>query len=704
LSKIGLNPSHGRRFFAFGLATSSFMLPHQAAAHGAWLGNGTFDFNAATVSLLQSNVNAGLGGFQTGDFITVEAAFPVIVNGTLSGPGGYVTFYIPAGTQVSGAWIIDAVGSPIPARTATSALSGEGTNMGWGPLGQKAFVTGVIGWNPLTLPSGCTDTSLGVAYTAANCTSSMAYVYGDTGLFYSTRADTAMFASGATTILLTNGYQTSPSSNLPWPSVGGAGNARVHNKWDAVQTNAFGASAIIANGFSTAEETLINSNGRGSTPHNAGSPVAGPDSGLPWDRYASTGPWNRISYSGSCFAGGISNKAANGVGSVLPTSPAVTTVNSVSACTPSLAGTTMSDLSPLTPLANAVRFAVGGITNGETHRVRVRLKVIDANLLSVANFEGHGGDSTQGAKASNDNPWRYWVAGIATAPLSNARLPVKKSIVAVNGAAYTGTTILPGSTIRYRVTYANGFAQAQTNVAISDVLPSQFLAVSNYVVVSGPNILPASVSAGIINFATIPTLLPGKGGAVEFDVATNALTGQTVTNTGRINSTQLSALQTSIVGVNVSSALPLTITKASAAYFDPVNGTTNPKMIPGALVHYTLAVGNPSPLIINSDSLSISDVTPPGLTLHVADIGAVNSGPVVFNDGAPISALSFSFVSLASATDDIDFSNDSGLTWGYIPTPDPNGDDANVSAIRVRPKGVMASTSSFSLGLRYRVN
>jgi hypothetical protein len=58
-----------------------------ADAHGAWLGTGSFDSKPASLTLLQNSVNAGQDNFQTGDFVELIAAFPVIVNGTLSGPG-----------------------------------------------------------------------------------------------------------------------------------------------------------------------------------------------------------------------------------------------------------------------------------------------------------------------------------------------------------------------------------------------------------------------------------------------------------------------------------------------------------------------------------------------------------------------------------------------------------------------------------------
>lgn len=49
----------------------------------------------------------------------------------------------------------------------------------------------------------------------------------------------------------------------------------------------------------------------------------------------------------------------------------------------------------------------------------------------------------------------------------------------------------------------------------------------------------------------------------------------------------------------------------------------------------------------------------------VRDIAGFGSGPVEFQDGTPSSGLSYTFVSLASADDDLEFSSDGGVTFGY---------------------------------------
>jgi uncharacterized repeat protein (TIGR01451 family) len=601
-------------FIGFVAILLLMLTPEKAHAHGAWLGNCQVDFSGATIAEIQASVDSGEGGVKNNDFIEYISNCPVIISGTLSGPGGYVTFYKPNGTEIAGAWIVNSAGTPISARPATSAVSGEGISRGWGPQLQKTFNANPgIGWNPSS-----TAVCSAAGFTTANCNAGLAYVYGDTGIFYSTRSDTAMFSGGASTITVTNGYETNPTNSTPWGTVGGTGNERVHNKWDAVQTNAFGATSVISNGFPTADETRLNTAGRGTTPFNAGSPVAGPDSGLSWDRYGLDGPWNRISYAGSCFANDTTiagtEGPANGIGSVFPQA-VNNTANSVSVCTPTSAGVLLADAALLPTATNALRFAVGGITSGETKSVKVRLKVTNIGTMGFANFEGHGGDSTQGVAAGNDNPWRYWIGAPGSSATASARLFVNKKIVAVNGAAYNGTSIPPGATLRYRVSYASAYTSTQTNVVLSDILPTQATGTSNYTVVSGANIVPAVLpSSGTFNFQAIANLLPGQGGVVEFDVATSATAGQTVTNTIRINSTQLPTLQTDIVATLV--VTPPAVVAANDGATG-INGTSGANNVVNAFTGDTIG-GSAANASNATLSIASGSSVPAGLTFDLA--------------------------------------------------------------------------------------
>ena len=145
----------------------------------------------------------------------------------------------------------------------------------------------------------------------------------------------------------------------------------------------------------------------------------------------------------------------------------------------------------------------------------------------------------------------------------------------------------------------------------------------------------------------------------------------------------------------------LTVTKTSVAFSDPVS-LANPKMIPGALTEYSITVATPPSYTVTNDSMSISDTTPENTALVVSDIAGPGSGPVLFTAGA--SMLSYSFISLASTSDDVEFSNDQGASWNYTPIVGANGTDPAVTGIRLRPKGTMAASSTLSSKFRYRVD
>jgi hypothetical protein len=145
----------------------------------------------------------------------------------------------------------------------------------------------------------------------------------------------------------------------------------------------------------------------------------------------------------------------------------------------------------------------------------------------------------------------------------------------------------------------------------------------------------------------------------------------------------------------------LSLTKSSAPYSDPQNGTANPKLIPGSVAEYTIAVTSPPSYTVSSNTIALSDVTPANAELIVADIGGTGSGPAGFAAGT--STMTYSFASLASTTDDIDFSNNNGSSWTYSPVVGPNGADPAVTTVRVRPQGAMAPGSTAIFRLRYRI-
>jgi len=147
----------------------------------------------------------------------------------------------------------------------------------------------------------------------------------------------------------------------------------------------------------------------------------------------------------------------------------------------------------------------------------------------------------------------------------------------------------------------------------------------------------------------------------------------------------------------------LTIVKSSAVVSDP-QGNLLPKRVPGSVIDYTINVTNPNSALTTVNGIAITDAIPANTDLRVADLGLLNSGPIVFTDGVlPPSLLTYSFSSLGSGTDRLDFSRDNGATWTYTPVADANGYDSQVTNIRVRLGGNQAAGSSFSLRFRIRV-
>ena len=81
------------------------------------------------------------------------------------------------------------------------------------------------------------------------------------------------------------------------------------------------------------------------------------------------------------------------------------------------------------------------------------------------------------------------------------------------------------------------------------------------------------------------------------------------------------------------------------------------------------------------------DTLPANTRLFVGNLGAPGSGPVQFVNGSPSSGLTWTFTALNSTTDDVDFSNDGGTTWTYVPVPDANGYDARGDRIAPAAEG-----------------
>ncbi|MDQ2701449.1 MAG: hypothetical protein M3Y70_01235 [Pseudomonadota bacterium] len=230
--------------------------------------------------------------------------------------------------------------------------------------------------------------------------------------------------------------------------------------------------------------------------------------------------------------------------------------------------------------------------------------------------------------------------------------------------------------------------------------------------VAGSSTAPSTLVEAVSNAATGATITLAEaftnGSAGEYTVTLACLkdidsTTVTPVGTGLSRTITMPAGSVTCTWTN-SKTVPLTVVKLVSAVSDQVNGTSNPKAIPGAIMEYQIIVTNPAAGPVDTDSVFLVDPVPDQLELRVADIGGTGSGPISFTDGSPGSGLAYTFTALSSSTDDVAFSNDEGATWVYTPVPGVDGVDPSVTHIRINPKGLFnANNAQFTVRFRTRI-
>ncbi len=268
--------------------------------------------------------------------------------------------------------------------------------------------------------------------------------------------------------------------------------------------------------------------------------------------------------------------------------------------------------------------------------------------------------------------------------------------------------ITPGTPTTYTVTITNNLG-IPLGTATGNAAVFRDPAVNNLTVTgvsctaSGGATCPTSTTiAGMQDAAglTIPYL--PNGSSVTFTVAATVdpatPAGTVISNVATVTANGHANTATDSNTVVYPSLLHL---KSVAIVSDPVNGSVNPKYIPGAEIDYTLRVSNTGLGTVSADSVLITDPIPANTELFVGDLGG--GSPIAFTQGTPSSNLTWTYVSLANLTDDLDFSNDGGASWNYVPS---GLFDPNVTAIRFNPKGTMGASSGAGspyFDLRFRV-
>ncbi len=284
---------------------------------------------------------------------------------------------------------------------------------------------------------------------------------------------------------------------------------------------------------------------------------------------------------------------------------------------------------------------------------------------------------------------------------------------------FAPATIGSGGISTLTITLSNSSAGSYTGATFNDVFPiapgamtvAAPLTTSNSCGGALQDSGGGALAAGDVGIRLTGGTIPANGScaitvnvtAVAAGVYTNTIPVGALTTSGGSNTVAANATLTV--------ALPsFTVAKSVLLVSDPVNGTTLPKAIPGAVVSYSIQVTNSGAGTADNNTTLIIDAIPVNTRLFVGDLGGPGSGPIVFVNGTPSSGLTYTFTSLASAADDVSFSN-TGCTpfTNYIPVPDVNGFDALVTCIRINPKGVFAAASggnnpNFEARFRVRVN
>jgi uncharacterized repeat protein (TIGR01451 family) len=260
-----------------------------------------------------------------------------------------------------------------------------------------------------------------------------------------------------------------------------------------------------------------------------------------------------------------------------------------------------------------------------------------------------------------------------------------------------------GDTVVYTLTLSNIGTGNANQVEVTDVLPIGVTYVSDDLGTYDP----------VTGVWTAGQLKAGDQLILNITATVDPGTlGNTITNIADITNSNITdsvpGNDSSSVDLTVIEPPSLTIVKSALTTSDPVNGASSPYNIPGATLLYSLQTTNTGLGVPDTDSMLVTDPIPANTELFVNDLGGAGSGPVLFIDGtAPVnSGLTYTFTSLGSTTDDLEFSNDNGATWTYTPVPDASGYDANVTNIRVNPKGVMRAsdgTNNPTYSLRFQV-
>jgi uncharacterized repeat protein (TIGR01451 family) len=262
-----------------------------------------------------------------------------------------------------------------------------------------------------------------------------------------------------------------------------------------------------------------------------------------------------------------------------------------------------------------------------------------------------------------------------------------------------------GSNGAYTIRVSNGAVAMDSElstITVTDTLPAGF----SYVSGTGTG-WSCSAAGQVVTCTHAPPVAPG--GSLP-DLTLTVAVGPTAlvasVNTATVTSGSYDADTSNNAVTDPTTVVPLnptlSIAKASLAVSDPVNGTTNPKRIPGGVVEYVITVTNRGPGRVDASTIVLTDPVPANTALYVT---TSSGNPVVFADGTPVSGLGYSYAANVSYSSQAG----GGAPFNYVPVPDAQGFDANVRVIGISPTGALNAASasgnpSFTIRFRVRIN
>ncbi len=375
---------------------------------------------------------------------------------------------------------------------------------------------------------------------------------------------------------------------------------------------------------------------------------------------------------------------------------------------PPIASNTITDDIAIDPTTGVMYASVnsGGSSDRLIRINKLTGATTDVSLITVPDIEGLGTDSTGQLWGTSGTQGILYEISKFTGVGSNGRsINNGGDYEAVDCFAFSPTvtadlnvgktvddpTPAEGGTVNYTVTVTNAGPGPATVVQLMDLLPTGVTLVSAIPAQGTYDALTGDWFVGTVPVGSNITLLL----QVLVDSGT---AGTTITNTASVDFLSQNdpnpGNNVAAVDINPPGAPSLTVVKAVLTLDDPVNGGVNPKAIPGATMRYVIITTNSGAGQVDTDTLVVTDPVPTNMALRVADFDGSTAGPVQFIDGATASGLSYSFIGLDDATDDVSFSDDGGATFDYEPSVDANGVDLAVTDIRINPKGSLAGSTA----------